>query len=147
MGERYAFTAEWLDPMAQIVWKFQLLFYTQDNTIEMYDIKNRRTFLKRSPATNLSLGQIYVGATITLHARQLHIVEYADDFTKRTLSMTRQKCAPGPSSSLIATSGSLEAWAVAAPCLMVEAILLSLTCSKGTSVSLTLTRLPTSDIV
>jgi nucleoside-diphosphate kinase len=91
MGERYAFTAEWLDPMAQIVWKFQLLFYTQDNTIEMYDIKNRRTFLKRSPATNLSLGQIYVGATITLHARQLHIVEYADDFTKRTLSMTRQK--------------------------------------------------------
>lgn len=90
-GDRYAFVVDWLDPMAQIVWKFQLLFYSHDNSVEMYDIKNRRTFLKRSPAPNLALNQLFTGATITLLARQLQVMEYADDFTKRTLSKTRQK--------------------------------------------------------
>ena len=93
-NERYAFVVDWLDPMAQIVWKFQLLFYSHDNSVEMYDIKNRRTFLKRSPAPSLALNQLFTGATITLHARQLQIMEYADEFTQKTLSKTRQKCVP-----------------------------------------------------
>lgn len=90
-GERYAFVVDWMDPNAQIVWKFQLLYYSSDNTVEMYDIKNRRTFLKRSAAPHVKLGQLFVGATVTINARQLQVVEYADDFTRRTLTKTRQK--------------------------------------------------------
>jgi hypothetical protein len=91
---RYAFLVEWLDPNAQIVWKFQLLYWDKDCSCELYDIKNRRTFLKRCPAPHVKLPNLYLGAVVTLHARQLKILEYSDTFTKKTLSKSRQKCAP-----------------------------------------------------
>jgi hypothetical protein len=91
---RYAFLVEWLDPNAQIVWKFQLLYWDKDCSCELYDIKNRRTFLKRCPAPHVKLQNLYLGAVVTLHARQLKILEYSDTFTQKTLSTSRQKCAP-----------------------------------------------------
>jgi hypothetical protein len=94
MGERYAFLVEWLDPNAQIVWKFQLLYWDADCSCELYDIKNRRTFLKRCPAPHVKLPNLYLGAVVTLHSRQLKVMEYSDAFTQNTLAKSRQKCAP-----------------------------------------------------
>ena len=82
---RYAFIAEWYDTHASLIRRYQFLYYTQDNTIEMFDIKNRRVFLKRSKFENICLKDLYIGAIVNVHARQLKITGCADQFTKDKL--------------------------------------------------------------
>jgi len=89
--ERYAFIAEWYDVHASLIRRYQFLYYTEDSTIEMFDIKNRRVFLKRSKFENMSPKDLYIGAIINVHARQLKITGYADQFTKDKLEMTTSK--------------------------------------------------------
>lgn len=88
---RYAFIAEWYDTHAAIIRRYQFLFYTKDSTIEMFDIKNRRVFLKRSKYENISLKDVYIGAIINVHARQLKITDYADRFTRNKLETATAK--------------------------------------------------------
>ncbi|XP_072021755.1 nucleoside diphosphate kinase homolog 7-like [Amphiura filiformis] len=88
---RYAFQAEWYDPNAAIIRKYQFLFYPNDSTAEMYDIKNRRMFLKRTKCDSVRFEDLYVNSTINLHSRQLTLVDYADDFTRRALSTRKEK--------------------------------------------------------
>lgn len=78
--ERYTFFVEWYDTSAALTRVFQLVFYT-DQTIEMFDIKNRRTFLKRMKYPDVRLADLFVGNTIAIHSRQLKITEYGDSFT------------------------------------------------------------------
>lgn len=88
VDERYAFIAEWYDPNAALIRRYQFLYYTKDATIEMFDIKNRRLFLKRSRFENLSLKDLYIGSIVNIHARQLKITDYADQHTKEKLQST-----------------------------------------------------------
>ncbi|XP_041482777.1 nucleoside diphosphate kinase 7-like isoform X1 [Lytechinus variegatus] len=88
---RYSFICEWYDNNAAIIRRYQFLFYPNDNTIEMYDLKNRRQFLKRSQCNSVHLKDLYVGSIVNVHSRQLTLVEYADDFTKRALTNVKQK--------------------------------------------------------
>ena len=89
--ERYAFIAEWYDGHAALVRKYQFLYYPLDSTIEMFDIKNRRIFLKRSKFEQMTLKDLYIGAIVNVHARQLKITDYADQFTKNKLETTTSK--------------------------------------------------------
>ncbi|XP_057301625.1 nucleoside diphosphate kinase 7-like [Hydractinia symbiolongicarpus] len=89
--DRYAFIAEWYDAHAALVRRYQFLFYAKDATIEMFDIKNRRLFLKRSRFEELSMKDLYIGAIINIHARQLKITDYADQFTRNKLERTTSK--------------------------------------------------------
>ncbi|GBG82864.1 hypothetical protein CBR_g36390 [Chara braunii] len=84
-GERYAFVAHWLDPHSSIIWKYQLMFFTADNSIAMYDIKNKRSFLKRTPYPSIRPEDLYIGATVTVYSRQLKVVGYDDEYTKKRL--------------------------------------------------------------
>ena len=62
MDERYAFIAEWYDLNASLIRRYQLLFYPGDSSVEMFDIKNRRLFLKRSKCEHMNLKKpIYRG--------------------------------------------------------------------------------------
>lgn len=85
--ERYAFIAEWYDANAALIRKYQFLFYP-DNTIEMFDIKNRRLFLKRSKFEGITMKNLYIGAIVNVHSRQLTITDYADQKTRNVLSST-----------------------------------------------------------
>jgi len=89
-GERYSFIVEWLDPHASLTFKYQLMYYTADGSIEMYDIKNRRTFLKKVVYPSVTEGELYIGSTITVFSRQLNIIEYADVFTQKKLDQKRE---------------------------------------------------------
>jgi hypothetical protein len=62
--ERFAFTAEWYDAQACLVRQYLVTFFTKDNTVEMFDVKNRRMFLKRSEYAGLGLSQLYKGAIL-----------------------------------------------------------------------------------
>eukprot|EP00112_Aurelia_sp_Birch-Aquarium-sp1_P004899 Seg1554.1 transcript_id=Seg1554.1/GoldUCD/mRNA.D3Y31 product="Nucleoside diphosphate kinase 7" protein_id=Seg1554.1/GoldUCD/D3Y31 len=89
--ERFAFIAEWYDPNAALVRRYQLLYYPKDQTVEMYDIKNRRAFLKRSKYEAISSKDLYIGSIVTVHSRQLTLVEYGDQYTKSKLSSVHSK--------------------------------------------------------
>lgn len=90
-NERFAFTVDWFDHSAGLVRKYQLLYYPKDAQIEMFDIKNRRTFLKKCEYPSISLSDLYIGATISIYSRQLKVVEYADDFTLNKLAPKQEK--------------------------------------------------------
>jgi nucleoside-diphosphate kinase len=78
--QRYTFLTQWYDAAAALTRIYQLVYYT-DQTIEIFDMKNRRTFLKRTKQAGLELRDLFVGNTVTVFARQLKITEYGDAFT------------------------------------------------------------------
>eukprot|EP01065_Artemidia_motanka_P045288 TRINITY_DN6625_c0_g2_i2.p1 TRINITY_DN6625_c0_g2~~TRINITY_DN6625_c0_g2_i2.p1 ORF type:complete len:369 (+),score=145.54 TRINITY_DN6625_c0_g2_i2:63-1109(+) len=82
-GARLSFVVDYDDPQAGIVRKYQLCYYTQDDTVEMHDVKNRRIFLKRCSYPQVASADLYLGATVCVHARRLKVVAYADDATQR----------------------------------------------------------------
>jgi len=45
--DRYVFFVEWYDTAASLIRNYNLIYYKEDNTIEMHDLKNKRMFLKR----------------------------------------------------------------------------------------------------
>lgn len=91
MDSRYAFIAEWYDPNASLIRRYQLLFYPGDNTVEMFDIKNRRLFLKRSKCEHLKLKDLFIGAIVNIHSRQLTITDFGDEFTTKKLKVKKEK--------------------------------------------------------
>ena len=67
------------------MWQFRMTIWFQ------YDLKNRRTFLRRSKADNIRLADIFVGSTINILNRQLNFVGYGDEYTKNRLSAKKER--------------------------------------------------------
>ncbi|KAL2311447.1 hypothetical protein Nmel_003153 [Mimus melanotis] len=88
--ERYAFIAEWYDPNASLFRRYELLYYPKDSSIEMYDVKNRRTFLRRTKYESLHLEDLYVGSKVTVFSRHLTIVDYGNLYTSRKLGSRKE---------------------------------------------------------
>jgi nucleoside-diphosphate kinase len=91
MKDRYAFIAEWYDVNASLIRRYQLLFFTTDETMEMFDMKNKRLFLKRSTVDNVKLKDLFLGATVNIFSRHLTIVDYGDEFTRKTFGSENEK--------------------------------------------------------
>ncbi|KNC50898.1 nucleoside diphosphate kinase [Thecamonas trahens ATCC 50062] len=85
LDERFAFLVEWHDALASLMRRYHLFYYVEDSTLEMYDIKNRRTFLKRTRYEDIELSDLYIGATVTVYSRQLHVIDYGDEYTAQTI--------------------------------------------------------------
>jgi len=83
--DRYVFHVEWFDMQADVIRRYTLTFYPRDNSIEMYDPKNKRSFFKRTEYPDISLGGLYIGAVVTVLARQLKVIDYADEYTRNKL--------------------------------------------------------------
>jgi nucleoside-diphosphate kinase len=84
--ERYCFTVEYLDQQAGLVRQYKLLYFPADKSIEMYDLKSKRVFLKRCPYPSLLPRDLFIGATATIFSRTLKVVEYGDEITRRLFS-------------------------------------------------------------
>jgi len=82
---RYTFFVEWHDVQADLIRRYQLTFFLRDGTMEMHDIKNRRPFLKRDKYGTVFAEDLYLGAILNLHSRQLKLVEYGDVWTRNEL--------------------------------------------------------------
>jgi len=89
--ERWGFIVEYFDPSAELIRQYQLLYYLGDSTVEMYDIKNRRTFLKRTDYPSVTIEHLYIGSIVTIFSRNLTVSDYADDFTRGRLEKTTEK--------------------------------------------------------
>lgn len=67
---RFAFGVEWLDPHAGMYRNLNMMFFEADGSVELFDVKARRNFLKRCvPAESFTARDCTVGATVTVRAR------------------------------------------------------------------------------
>jgi nucleoside-diphosphate kinase len=82
-ADRYCFTVEYLDQQAGLVREYKLLYFPADKSIEMYDLKTRRVFLKRCPYPTLLPRDLFIGATATIFSRTLTVTDYGDEITRR----------------------------------------------------------------
>ncbi|KAH0949491.1 hypothetical protein HN011_005755 [Eciton burchellii] len=90
-SNKYAFEAEWYDKIACILKKFHLYHYLSDNTLELFDLKTKKTFLKRTLCKGVQAKDIYVGAVVTIFSRSIKITDYADLYTKTNLERQLQR--------------------------------------------------------
>lgn len=88
--ERYCFLVDWYDAQAAFNRRYQLLFYPVDASIELFEIKTKRHFLKRCKQ-DITLSNLFVGNTITILSRTMKVVDYGDAYTARCLSNNQQK--------------------------------------------------------
>jgi len=88
--DRFVFETEWFDAQADLVRKYLLTYYPKDSTIDMYDLKNRRMFLKRMAYPDIKQDQLYVGSIVTVYARQLKITDYGDTFTRKQFARGKE---------------------------------------------------------
>ncbi|XP_014459418.1 nucleoside diphosphate kinase 7 isoform X2 [Alligator mississippiensis] len=89
--DRFAFIAEWYDPNASLFRRFELLYYPKDGSVEMYDVKNHRTFLKRTKYDDLHLEDLFIGNKVTVFSRHLSLVDYGDQYTARKLGSRKER--------------------------------------------------------
>ena len=89
LSARLSFIVEHYDTLAQMVKKYQLFFYPEDASIEMYDIKNQRIFLKRIINPEVKTTSLYIGSEISIYSRQYKIIAFADEFTKKSFENVR----------------------------------------------------------
>ena len=80
--ERFCFITEYYDNYSTMVRRFQLFYYPKDNTIEIYEIKNKKIFLKRCVVPGIEFKHLYLGNDINIYSRLHKLVEYGDDYTK-----------------------------------------------------------------
>ncbi|XP_034947840.1 nucleoside diphosphate kinase 7 isoform X2 [Chelonus insularis] len=90
-GEKFIFKAEWFDTTAEITKNFYLYFFSIDNSIELFDIKNKKIFLRRTKCEGISLKDLYVGSMVTIFSRPMKIVDAVDDNTKIKVNKTLEK--------------------------------------------------------
>ena len=81
--QRYCFITETFDPFANLVRKYQLFFYPEDGSIEMYDIKNSRIFLKRRVNPEVTIKDLYKGSDINIYSRKHKLIDYGDAYTQK----------------------------------------------------------------
>ncbi|KAJ8256197.1 hypothetical protein COCON_G00200610 [Conger conger] len=91
MEERFAFLAEWYDPSASLVRRYKLLFYPRDGSVEMFDVKNQRTFLRRTKCDDLKEEDIFVGNRVNVFSRQLSLIGYGDQHTASKLGSKKER--------------------------------------------------------
>lgn len=84
---RFSFLVEYFDQQASLTRTYTFSYYTENNTIEMYDVKTKRCFLKRCAYPSLTLKEVFVGATITVYSRSLKVVDYGDEYTRGHFTM------------------------------------------------------------
>ncbi|KAH9116495.1 hypothetical protein AeMF1_009586 [Aphanomyces euteiches] len=84
-SDAYSFLAEWFDPQAELSRTFLLTYYVADGSLEMVDKKSLKSFLKRIKFPSIKPIDLFVGACISVYSRQIHLVDYANEYTRNLL--------------------------------------------------------------
>ncbi|KAA6390703.1 MAG: nucleoside-diphosphate kinase [Streblomastix strix] len=85
------FNVEWFDPQASFKRPYRLSYYAHDETVEMFDLKAHKVFLRRSNVGHIPISELFVGSTITICGRQLQITDFGDDVTRLALIKRRER--------------------------------------------------------
>ena len=83
---------EWRDPVSGVAWTYQLMVFPDSSEVELFDVKNRRTFLRKSKLEDMKPELFFVGGKVTVFGRQLNITDYGDAYTRKALEGAQQRC-------------------------------------------------------
>jgi len=89
--DKFCFIVDWYDPNAAFIRHYQLVYYPKDSTIEMFDMKNHRSFLRRTKAENVRPEDLYIGSRVNILGRQLTFTSYGDKFTEKRLGQKTER--------------------------------------------------------
>jgi len=64
---------------------------TFDVAVVQYDVRNSRSFLRRSKVDNVRLCDLFLGSSVNILGRQLTLVDYANDFTRKRLGYKAER--------------------------------------------------------
>ena len=87
--QRFCFITEYFDNLASLCKTYQLFYYPSDGSVEMFDIKNRKIFLKRIVIPEITMKDMYLGSDINVYSRKHKLIQYGDDYTKEYFSKIR----------------------------------------------------------
>lgn len=90
-GLRYAFHAEFYDTQAELIKYYLITHFPEDNTTTIYDMKQRRVFLRRMELSSIFTKDFYLGNCVTIYGRKFVLAKYADEFTKNQLSWDNEE--------------------------------------------------------
>ena len=89
VNKRFCFITEFYDMMASMLRHYQLFFYPQDSSIEMFDIKNQKIFLKRIKMPAITFMDMYIGNEINICSRLHKLIDYGDEYTRNFFESAR----------------------------------------------------------
>uniref|UniRef100_A0A8D8YQT7 Nucleoside diphosphate kinase 7 n=1 Tax=Cacopsylla melanoneura TaxID=428564 RepID=A0A8D8YQT7_9HEMI len=87
-----SFLVEWFDTESSTTRTFVLNFWTNDQNVEMIDVKKNKIFLRKTSCDGVLLKDLFVGNSVKVFSRILKIVNYADAYTKNYLESTNYQC-------------------------------------------------------
>ncbi|XP_028178211.1 nucleoside diphosphate kinase 7 [Ostrinia nubilalis] len=88
--DKYSFIGEWYDNQASLIRRFNVFYYPTDDTLEMFDLKNRKTFVRRVKVNGITLDSFYIGCTLYILGRLIKIVDFACEDTRKKLHKDMQ---------------------------------------------------------
>lgn len=91
MDERYVFDVEWYNQQASLIIKMKLSFYPSDNSVELFNLKTHKLFLKRTKMPNIKKEEFIIGGTVSILSRQFLIKDYSDENTRKVFAVDNQK--------------------------------------------------------
>jgi len=100
MIEKFVFRVTFFDLNAELEREYNMFFWPKDNSVQMFDLKAKRLFLKRTIVETVSPKQLYIGSKINVFGRQLTIKEFGDTYTKDTLGSKK--------STIVGVAGSMK---------------------------------------
>uniref|UniRef100_A0A8C7YT29 Nucleoside diphosphate kinase homolog 7 n=1 Tax=Oryzias sinensis TaxID=183150 RepID=A0A8C7YT29_9TELE len=71
--------------------RFQLFYYPNDGSMEMFDVKNQRVFLKRIKYDDIHPRDLFVGNRVNVFSRQLNLIDYGDQYTRNKLGSKKER--------------------------------------------------------
>lgn len=90
--DRFNFRVQWLEPHSGRQRKFNLCYFQEDGSVELFDVQNKKTFLKRAvPPEEVQLEEFFIGNYVTVLSRPLYVEDYLDATTKQIFGTKRGK--------------------------------------------------------
>ena len=65
--EKLCFLVRWKDKVSDSFRNFQLNFYPSDNSVDMFDMRMKKMFLKKTTTDQIRQADLYIGNTNTLY--------------------------------------------------------------------------------
>lgn len=91
MDDKLVFDAQWYQSEAGVTHDFVLTYYAKDNTMDLYDVKTKKSFLRRCAVDTVTVKDLFVGSRIFVYGRKILITDYGNPETKKLLGSKSQK--------------------------------------------------------
>lgn len=83
LDPRLCFIAEYVDEMANLTREFQLLYFYDDNSVELRELKTKKIFLRRIQSPGLTREQFFLGGNVMVFGRVMRLTRFGDEVTRQ----------------------------------------------------------------